>query len=129
MPDAVVSQATPVSGTQYTVLDTTRNVRIHACVANVTWTVQPSPLEVHATIDGQTYTWSQANPVTATNYAIIQSVAGDGSAITGGLMALTYGVDTLFVNDLEGQSVKVLAEITGGTSDPLACRLKYSVLR
>jgi len=129
MPDAAISQANPVSGTQYTVLDTTRNVRIHSIVAKVTWTVQPNPLEVHLTVDGNSYTYTQANPVTATDYAIVQSVAGDMLAETGGLMANTYGVDTLPVKNFEGLSVKVVAEITGGTSNPLECRVKYSVLR
>ena len=67
-PDASLNQANPVSGTKYTVLDTIRNVRIIGIEVNVTWTVQPSPLEIHITIDGQTLRFFKTDPVSATAY-------------------------------------------------------------
>jgi len=50
--DGTLTQANPISGTKYTVLSTTRRVRILNIAARVTWTVQPNPLEIHLTIDG-----------------------------------------------------------------------------
>jgi hypothetical protein len=129
MADAVLNQATPVSGTKYTVLDTTRNCRIHSIVAKVTWTVQPTPLEIHLTIDGEAFVATQANPVTATDYALAQSVATDMLAAVAGVFTTAYNVDALPIYNYEGQSVKVEVETTGGTVDPLECRVKYSVLQ
>ena len=128
MPDAVLNQATPASGTKYTVLDTTRNCRIHSIVAQVTWTVQPNPLEVHLTIDGVAYTMTQANPATATPYALSESVATDFLVTTAGTFVTVFSAVNPPIT-FEGKTVKVEAETTGGTVDPLECRVKYSILR
>lgn len=119
-PDATLSQANPISGDKYTVLDTTKNVRIISIMLKVTWTVQPTPLEVHITIDGQALTGSQANPVSVTNYYV----------------QLHGGQATLFLNTtdqviyrtflLEGRSVKIEVETTGGTVSNLSSRVKYA---
>jgi len=119
--DATLSQANPVSGTQYEVLATTANVRIIDILVSVTWTVQPTPLEVHITIDGRTLTLLVANPTTGTPYSpSFLNIANE----QGGLSA-TLGLTTrpFF---LEGRSVRITAETTGGTVSNLTCRVKYA---
>jgi hypothetical protein len=118
---ASLSQANPVSGTKYLVLDTTKNCRINDIAVWDTWTVQPNPLEVHITIDGESLTFTQANPVTATAYyPIISALVALNAQPMGG----THLDHRPFF--LEGRSIKVEAEITGGTSNPLDCRVIYS---
>lgn len=118
-PDAVLTQANPVSGTKYTVLDTTKNVRIISIHALVTWTVQPTPLEIHITIDGQTIICSIANP----DSDIAHVAENFTNSPNWGLVA-AYQQDTAFI--LEGRSVKIEAEITGGAVSNLAARVKYA---
>ena len=127
MADATLSQATPTTATLYTALDTTRNVRIHSVTASVTWTVQPTPLDVVITIDGNTVTHSFTDPVTATVYAIAESVAADDAAATAQVLATTLSA-TVLLAIYEGQSVKVEARTTGGTVSLLTARVKYSKL-
>jgi len=126
--DAFLSQTNPVSGTLYTVLDTTKNVRIISIAAWVTWsTTQPTPLDVVITIDGQTIIFSTTNPVSVTPYvaALYPSQAEVGQF-------LRAETDTLALFRLpfsiEGRSVKVEARITWATTQPtpLACRVKYA---
>ena len=130
MPDATLSQATPTSGLAYTVLDTTKRVHIYSITASVTWTVQPTPLEIHITIDGQTITHLVANPISAANYVTIKSAVGDSSAANAQVLhpvATGYTVDA-FPVQYEGRSVKVTAETTGGTVTNLSARVKYAVI-
>ena len=120
--DAVISQANPVSGTKYTVLDTTKNVRIIGVYVNCTWTVQPTPLEVHITLDGVAWKFSFTNPVSATGYFIIDLDIGNNE---NGQTLRTNGTSrSAFI--LEGRSVKVEVEITGGTVSNLFARMKYA---
>jgi len=121
--DAVLSQASPVSGTKYTVLATTKNVRIRSIVAQVTWSGQPNPLEVHLTIDGIPFTVTQTNPVSATPYALAQSVAADFLAAE--VFVTVYSAVNVPIQ-YEGKSVKVEVETTGGTVSLLECRVKYA---
>lgn len=123
--DAVLSQASPVSGTKYTVLATTKNVRIRSIVAQVTWSGQPNPLEVHLTIDGIPFTVTQTNPVSATPYALAQSVAADFLAAAAGVFVTVYSAVNVPIQ-YEGKSVKVEVETTGGTVSLLECRVKYA---
>ena len=122
--DAVLSQANPVSGTKYTVLDTTKNVRIISISVKCTWTVQPTPLQVHVTIDGQTITYSKTDPVSASNYA---PSIGSGTSPIGQLLSdagsIAYNIMRSFL--LEGRSVKIECEITAGTVSNLTARVKY----
>ena len=119
--DATLSQA-PVSGTKYEVLATTKNARIEGISVQCTWTVQPTPLEIHVTIDGQAFTFTVANPVTATDYFARLSTE---AAITAQVLDTTdYARERAFL--LEGRSVKVEAEITGGTVSNLLARVKYA---
>lgn len=121
--DATLNQANPVSGTQYTVLDTMRNVRIKSISIQCTWTVQPTPLEVHVTIDGQSIIYTVANPVTATDY-----FASHGSAYTPAwqILETTDRFHTGRPFLYEGRSVMIEAEITGGTVQNLSARVKYA---
>jgi len=120
--DAVLNQAAPTSGTKYEVLATTKNVRIISIEVNCTWTAQPSPLEVHITIDGQTITYGIANPISATNYlANPNAEKAEDSQI---LNTSSYHDRRSFL--IEGRSVKVEAEITGGTVSNLSARIKYA---
>jgi len=118
--DATLSQANPVSGTKYTVLDTTKNVRLLNIIVRVTWTVQPTPLEVHITIDGQVVTFTKTDPVTITSY-FPQTL--DAFTLPGGVLD-TVVVHRAFL--LEGRSVKVEVETTGGTVSNLSARVKYA---
>jgi hypothetical protein len=125
--DAALNQAAPGDGVEYTVLDTTKNVRIISMIVQCTWTVQPTPLELHLTIDGVSHTYAMANPVSATPY--IARALPDLSELNQGLTALTGSITdvTACVPFLiEGRSVKVTAEITGGTVSNLTARVKYA---
>lgn len=122
--DATLTQANPVSGTKYTVLDTKRNVRIIGIEVHVTWTVQPTPLEVHVTIDGLAYTFAVSNPVSTTKYYADLSMA---DAITAQGLSTTDKVNSYgrpFL--LEGRSVKVEIETTGGTTSEIYGRVRYA---
>lgn len=120
--DAVLNQANPVSETAYTVLATTKNVRVISITVSVAWTVQPTPLEIVVTIDGQTIIWTFTNPVTGTDY------------YAGVRAAFTPTTQPLDANDLapyrafllEGRSVKIEARTTGGTVSGLYATVKYA---
>ena len=121
--DAYLSQANPVSGTWYTVLDTTKNVRLLSLYATIVWTTtQPTPLEVRVTIDGQTETFAVANPVSGTDYIGVLGYAGASYLIN----TFTEQRSRAFL--LEGRSVKVEVRITWATTQPtpLQCRVKYA---
>jgi len=121
--DATLTQA-PVSGTKYTVLDTTPNVRIISISVQCTWTVQPTPLEIHITIDGKTITHTFTNPVTATDYiAFIDPTKAATAQGLSATAALDLGLPPFL---REGRSIKVEAEITGGTVSNLSARVKYA---
>lgn len=125
--DATLSQANPVSGTKYTVLDTTKNCKVRSIVVTVTWTVQPDPLEVHVTIDGVAITFVVANPQSATNY--YASLSPSSTPTTEALVLVasltTYGT-IMIPHALEGRSVKVEVETTGGTTSNISAKVKYA---
>ena len=123
-PDAYLSQANPVSSKKYTVLPTTKNVRILSISSMITWaTTQPTPLQVYVTIDGQILTFNMIDPVSDTDYMAVNSanVAGGGLLQTG-----HSEVNRSFF--IEGRSVKVEVKITWATTQPtpLVCRVKYA---
>lgn len=121
---ATLSQNNPVSGTQYTVLDTTANVKIVSAYVAVTWTVQPSPLEMHITIDGQSLTFTFTNPVSTTKY-----YPNLDAGLAASAQPLSTTVDASVRSLLmEGRSVKVEVETTGGTTSNLAATVMYSTL-
>jgi hypothetical protein len=122
--DAVLSQTNPTSGDKYTVLDTTEYVRLIGIAAQVTWTVQPSPLEVHATVDGQALRWFRNNPNTATNYFAHLDVRTAANAGALGPSDVLWQYNSFI---LEGRSVKIEVETTGGTVSNMTCRVQYAV--
>jgi len=119
--DATLSQDNPVSGTKYTVLDTTKNVRIIGIEIDCTWTVQPTPLEIHVTIDGIAMIFAQTNPVSATPYRALLNPA---YAADNQFMTAATNLDVPFL--IEGRSVKVEVETTGGTVSNLSAKVKYA---
>lgn len=119
--DATLTQASAVSGTKYTVLDTTKNVRIISIAALDDWSVDTTLLEVHVTIDGESFVW-QVDPTDNTWYSVRDIDAG----ATNLLQTLNAASSTNQAFILEGKSVKVEVETTGGTSVSLQCRVKYA---
>lgn len=119
--DASLSQAGPISGTKYAVLNTTKNARIITVMVKVTWTLQPNPLECHVTIDGQSLTGQKINPVSGTAYYLNTNPANvDTLALSDSL----YAVNQAFL--FEGRSVKIEVETTGGTVSNLSCVVMYA---
>lgn len=121
--DVTLTQANPVSGTLYTVLSTTRNARIYGACARATWDVQPNPLQLHFTVDGNALSHNYTNPVTATWYYPSNYPAAAETA-QGMSSTAQPNQDGSFLH--EGRSVKVEAETTGGTVTELASRVKYA---
>lgn len=121
--DATLTQANPVSGTQYEVLATTKNVRIIGMNVVVTWTVQPTPLELHVIIDGKTITFTFTNPVSAQIYT-----AGNDASKAESAQILTTTANVFLMPAFlrEGRSVRVVAETTGGTVQNLEARVKFT---
>jgi len=118
--DATLNQANPGDGTQYEVLPTTRNARIIGITVICTWTVQPTPLEIHVTIDGQTLTFAKTDPVSGTYYTI--ELNPERAENAGYLTGWAAGYYIL----MEGRSIRITAEITGGTVSNLSARVKYA---
>lgn len=119
--DATLVQANPVSGTEYPVLAATENVRLIHVAIKCTWTVQPTPLQLHITIDGQTLIAYFDNPVSNQWYTIEYRRADDP-----GFHLNTTTIPRAFL--LEGRSIAVTAEITGGTVSQLSARVKYATM-
>ena len=126
-PDATINVTNPVSGQKYeweyppgTPLGTQKNVRILSIMVKCTWTVQPSPLQVHFTLDGLPYVVSQIDPGTDTFYQVQDRIYVDTYILVTPPKDRPVG----FLN--EGRSVKVEAEITGGTVSNLSARVKWA---
>jgi len=120
--DGYIDQANPVSGTQYEVLATTPNARIIGIGAVVTWTVQPTPLEIWIAIDGQTIRLYVDSPTNNTWYnARIYEQLSDvvGHPLSTGVMS----EERTFL--IEGRSIRIQAETTGGTTSRLRSRVKW----
>lgn len=125
--DATLSQANPVSGTKYTVLDTTRNAEIIAISVQCTWTVQPTPLEIHITKDGILNTHAFTNPATATPYSPIgPSVYDAANDVVTQRLTAAYSASDVHPFPIRGRTIKIEAEITGGTVQNLTARVKYA---
>jgi len=113
--NATLAQANPVSGTKYTVLATTANVRVINSFARVTWTVQPTPLEVHFTADSRAWAASITNPVSTTAYVADILDALNAASVYDRPRSMLF----------EARSCKIEAETTGGTTSNLSCEVKY----
>lgn len=116
--DALLSQANPVSGTWYTVLDTTSNVRIIQITGYCTWTVQVTDLNFRVTADGKVMTFTNSNPVSDTWY---------NANFVNYTPFVLLTADASFRNFLlEAKSVKVEAMRTGGTCSAMVCNVVYA---
>lgn len=120
--DATLSQAAPVSGTKYTILDTTHNVRLLGAYCQCTWTVQPTPLEMHLTIDGIVNSPAKVDPVSDTPYFLRFPAPFHDDAE---LVTQDDSLSRAFV--LEARSLKIELEITGGTVSSLDGRIAYAM--
>lgn len=119
-PDTLLVQANPVSGTKYLVLDTTPNVRIKAVAVRCTWTVQPSKLELHVTVEGTPYSPSVNNPPSTTWYYLdVTDPTADFTLTPTGTVPLRKAWA------IECRRIKIEVEITGGTVSELRCRVKW----
>lgn len=131
--DALVIQTSAGSGTLYEwstdgtqdadkLLGSQKNVRIISIQALDNWSVDTTTLEVHVTIDGQTITYT-VDPDDNTAYfaEINPSAAATAQTLTASASSV---VARAFL--LEGRSVKVEIESTGGTSDSLQLRVKWA---
>lgn len=124
--DAAISEDNPVSATSYTVLDTTKNVRIISISASVTWGVNQPILSVVVTIDGITTTFSFNAPVSLSNYFACPLVYG-GEASQSLVLAAGTSADSSRAFLVEGRSIKVEANYVGGAgTTKLVCRVKYA---
>ena len=119
-PDAVIDQDNPVSGTKYPVCDV-KNARILSLYTKIIWSVQPSSLELHTTVDGVLHTYTIANPLSDKGYYGSRPYESDP------IMSLVY---IEFVGAraylFEGRSVKIELEVTGGTVSNLSARMKWA---
>jgi len=121
--DAVISQANPVSTTLYPVLDA-RNAVIHSAYVTVTWTVQPTPLDLIVTVDDIAHIHSVANPITTQPY---EPASYKYTAATGQLLVSTVDDRLVLMGPIYvGRTVKIEVRTTGGTVSILACRVKWS---
>lgn len=119
-------QPNPVSGTPYGigVLGVAvEDVRIIGIGVAVTWTVQPTPLEARIIVDGVTYNFNQANPASGNFYVVI----GFFPYVLEASQLLVVGQQTNGYL-LEGHSVQVLMETTGGTTSQLEGRVIWERL-
>lgn len=129
VPKAIADETTatvpPTANTLYTILAEKKNVRLISITSYVTWTVQPDPLDIVVTIDGNTWQGSQANPVSTTPYGAYL-VWNWANAI--GLTATTTSASmSPFL--LEGRLVKVEARTgrtTAGTVSRMDSVVKYA---
>jgi len=117
--DATLNQVNPTSGLKYTVLDATPLCRLITVQASITWTVQGN-LEFHVTVDGVPVTTLVATPA-STEKQYLQ-LAGSGA---------DWMIENSDKNQyrpylIEGRTIKVEVETTGGTVSNLSARVKYA---
>jgi len=112
--------AAPSTGVKNPVLAETKNVRIYDIYVEITWTVQPV-LEVWITIDGVEYRATFTNPVTATPYYVKRQPSVPASA---DIFVLT-ATQPIHAFLIEGRSIEITVESTGGTVSNLKCYAQY----
>ena len=116
-----VFNANPATGVQNSILTEHFNPRILSIAAQVTWTVQPDPLEIHLILDDLTYRWFRSNPITATwYYAELEP-----TALIGGMPMSSTRPDIAFL--IEGRKMTSLKfESTGGTTSNAKCYVHWA---
>lgn len=121
--DVVLNQANPISGTEYEVLPETTYVRVIGLQCSVTWTVQPTPLEMHLQHTNGFITYRFPNPVSAaSHYPVINPANAENIQD----MGVSYVEQRARAFVLEDKLIQLLAETTGGTTSNLSARAKYS---
>jgi len=133
--DSVTIVAAPVSGTKYewrtgesgagAVLGTQTNVKVIGVAVQLTWaTTQPTPLEIHFTVDGVPIIYGFVDPVTATYYfPFVSQFRATASQV---LSTSDTANNRPYL--MEGRSVKIECEITWATTQPtnLTMRVKWA---
>jgi len=118
MADAVLSQAGAVQNTWYTVLDTTKKVRILSLMMTVS--VANEDLELKMTIDGETLNGAQANAVAGTSYYCLKDA---GSA---NILLSATGFNMGRYAALDANSVKIeVRKTTANGAGTLSARAVY----
>lgn len=115
-----LNQANPISGTQYALLPTTTYVMLLVTSGVVTWTVQPSPLEMHMNLDGQTPSPARTNPVSTTVYHLKHF-----SMHTNGLSIFLDATNLDSPLNMAAKSMGINLETTGGTVQNLSGQISY----
>jgi len=118
--DPATYDAAPSTGVKNPVLAATPNARIYDIVAITTWTVQPT-LEVWITIDGIEYRATFTNPVSNTPYYVVRSPIRTATADIF-ILTATQPIHAFLI---EGRSVSITVESTGGTVSNLKCHAQY----
>jgi len=115
---------TPATGVAEDVLTTTQNVRIICISCTPVFSGGASHLiEIHLTIDGQSYTFQNAAPVSTTTYNCSLDGAVAETAQT--LGTTKYEIYRSFL--LEGRSVAITFELTtDGTPGASTARVRYA---
>ena len=121
-PDKLFNQSNPTSGLKYEVLATTPWVRLISIGAYVLWTAQPTPLEIYVTVDGQAGKFSVVDPVSNTGY--YPALDAKMAFPMGSLSLTDHCLERAYL--LDGRSVKVEAEITGGTVSRMVCVVRWA---
>jgi len=120
--DATLTQANPVSTTEYTVLDTTKNCVLHGISFETTGgTVSEVKAKVY--IDGQTIEYVKANPVSGTPYTAKNTeILAEDAQETDTTSYSRYNYALLM-----GRSIKVVVVVTWTVQPtPLEARVQYS---
>ena len=121
-PQAFLAQSNPVSGFRYEVLPLTKNVRVVHMAAQASWTVQPSPLELFMTVDGEIFRFFRNNPGNNTWYfPIYQAFASHENGIL-----TTTGPYNERAFLIEGSEVEISLELTGGTATNIRSRVTWA---
>lgn len=119
--DANLTQASAVSGTIYAVLATTKNIRIISIASLDDWSVDTTTLEIHVIIDGLTYIFT-IDPDDNVWYIAKELLSDEVPAN----QVLGLVEETIMPYFLEGKSVAISVESTGGTSDSLKCKVRHA---
>ncbi len=121
MPDAFIQQTAPVSEQWYTVLDTTKRVRVISIGSQTSWAVtQPHPTEVLVTIDGKSILFVLPNPISYSAYTAVKLTNQENN----GFSNTNYPRLSFLY---EGRNVKVETRTTWAVNAPawVRCRVKY----
>jgi len=122
--DALLNQAAAVQNTWYTVLDTTKNVKIMFVLFRCT--AVNETVQLRFTIDGLTRTLEQACVANTYYYA---RWGADATTGANWYASLTVTADMNLMNPIEGRSIKIeMRKTTATGASALQCRVPYSII-